>query len=79
VKDHPVSGVRSFYVSQCYVTGQTALLNEIYQRADRPEFTYGHVWRRGDCVISDNTTTNHRRSKPLSSRRVLNRVMISLR
>ena len=78
VRTHPVSGVCSFYVAQCYVMGQNALLNEIYEHADRPEFRYCHVWRRGDCVISDNTTTNHRRSKPLTSRRALNRVMISL-
>ncbi len=77
VRIHPVTGVRSLYVAQCYVTGQDDLLDEIYARADRPEFTYRHVWRRGDCVLSDNTTTNHRRANPLSSRRVLHRVMIS--
>ncbi|MFL6246062.1 MAG: TauD/TfdA dioxygenase family protein [Thermoanaerobaculia bacterium] len=78
VRTHPVTGVRSLYVAQCYVTGHDDLLEEVYRRADDPEFTYRHVWRRGDCVISDNTTTNHRRSKPLSSRRILHRVMISL-
>jgi taurine dioxygenase len=78
VRTHPVTGVRALYVAQCYVSGQDDLLAEVYRCADDPEFTYRHVWRRGDCVISDNTTTNHRRSKPLSSRRILHRVMISL-
>jgi taurine dioxygenase len=79
VRTHPVSGVRSLYAAQCYVTGQNELLDEIYARADRPELTYRHVWRRGDCVLSDNTTTNHRRADSGFARRVLHRVMISFR
>jgi taurine dioxygenase len=86
VRTHPVSGKRSLYLAQCYITGfegvdgdaTREILDEIYRHADRPEFSYRHVWRRGDCVISDNTTTNHRRSKPLDGARVLSRITIAL-
>lgn len=85
VRQHPVSGRKSLYLAQCYTTGFEGLgdeegksiIAEIYRHADRPELTYRHVWRRGDCVINDGITTNHRRSHPLSSPRVLSRVMIS--
>jgi taurine dioxygenase len=86
VQTHPVTGRRSLYLAQCYTTGfegvnadeGAAIIAEIYRHAERPELSYRHVWRRGDCVLNDNTMTNHRRSKPLSGPRVLSRIMVAL-
>jgi taurine dioxygenase len=89
VRAHPATGLKFLYLAQCYAVGfegvtsreGRALISDIYGHAARPEFSYRHVWRRGDCIISDNLATNHRRSRPLSSlsvARILSRVMIYL-
>jgi taurine dioxygenase len=87
VRAHPVTGGRALYVTQCYTIGidglgpaeSRALMADLYRQAATPEFTYRHVWRVGDCVIWDNTATNHRRSKPMDRPRVLHRVTIALK
>ena len=89
VRTHPASGDKFLYLSSCYTVGFEGMtpqegrkiISDIYRHAARPEFSYRHVWRRGDCVISDNLATNHRRSQPLSNlsaSRILSRVMIYL-
>lgn len=86
VRDHPVTGRSALYMASAYTIGfeGTAedagldLLDRLYDHATRPEYTYRHVWREGDVLLWDNTSTNHRRSKPLDAPRVLHRVSISL-
>jgi taurine dioxygenase len=87
VRVHPVSGRKSLYLADCYAVGIEGMAERdgreeiagIYRHALAPERMFRHVWRAGDCVVSDNTTTNHRRSRPLSgSPRTLSRVMIFL-
>jgi taurine dioxygenase len=89
VRIHPVTGKKFFYMSQCYTVGLEGvppaegreIIADIYRHALPPDTGYRHVWRNGDCVISDNMTTNHRRSRPLSTisaPRTLSRVMVYL-
>jgi taurine dioxygenase len=39
-----------------------ALLDEIFDVVERPEFIYAHKWRKGDLVIWDNRAVQHGRS-----------------
>lgn len=86
VRTHPVTGRRALYMTQSYTVGfegvddaaGLALLDRLYTHATQPEFTYRHVWRPGDVLLWDNTSTNHRRSAPLAAPRVLHRVSMSL-
>jgi taurine dioxygenase len=86
VRTHPVTALPALYMASAYTVGfegvsedeGRALIDRLYERATRPEFTYRHVWREGDVLLWDNTCTNHRRSKPIDAPRVLHRVSISL-
>jgi alpha-ketoglutarate-dependent taurine dioxygenase len=86
VRRHPVTGRASLYMASSYTTGfegvpedqGRALLDRLYKHATAPPFTYRHVWREGDALLWDNTSTNHRRSKAIDGPRVLHRVSISL-
>jgi taurine dioxygenase len=86
VRTHPVTGRPALYMTSAYTVGfegtakddGLALLDRLYDHATQPEFTYRHAWREGDVLLWDNTSTNHRRSKPLDAPRVLHRVSISL-
>ena len=54
-----------------------ALLNEIFDHQERPEFIYEHVWTPGDLLIWDNRCTLHARSDfDASERRMMRRVAI---
>jgi taurine dioxygenase len=57
----------------------SALLDEIYSFATRPEFVYRHDWQVGDVVMWDNGRTMHRR-EPFDSaaRRLMKRTTIFL-
>ena len=56
-----------------------ALLEEIYELATRPEFTYCHHWQVGDALLWDNGFTMHRR-EPFDStaRRLMKRTTMLL-
>jgi taurine dioxygenase len=66
---HPESGHRMLYLGRrrnAYITGleladSEALLDELWEFASRPDFTWEHVWRVGDLVLWDNRCTMHRR------------------
>ncbi len=86
VRSHPVTARPALYMASAYTVGfegvpeddGRALIDHLYRRATRPEFTYRHAWREGDVLLWDNTCTNHRRSRPLDASRVMHRVSIAL-
>jgi len=82
VRTHPELGRKSLYLSPAHSTGiaelseeeGAALLAELQDWAERPEFTYCHDWRVGDVVMWDNTSTMHRRDAfSPAARRMLKR------
>jgi taurine dioxygenase len=82
---HPDTGRQMLYLGRrrnAYLVGlelseSEALLNELWQYAERPEFSWEHVWQVGDLVMWDNRCTMHRRD-PFddSARRVMHRTQI---
>jgi alpha-ketoglutarate-dependent taurine dioxygenase len=82
---HPITGEPALYLGRrrnSYVEGlpraeSDALLDELWQFIDSPQFIYQHRWRVGDLVVWDNRSTMHRRD-PFDSaaRRVMHRTQI---
>ena len=87
VHTHPVTGRKALYLDSTTTTGidgmddsaGSALLEEIYAFATRPQFVYRQHWQVGDAVLWDNGLTMHRREPfdPLA-RRLLKRTTIFL-
>jgi taurine dioxygenase len=87
VHTHPVTGRKALYLDSTTTIGVegmdessgTALLDEIYAFATRPEFVYRHRWEIGDVVMWDNGFTMHRR-EPFdpAARRLMKRTTIFL-
>lgn len=86
VKTHPASGRKSLYLSRLMtrnVVGMDraesdALLADLFDHAERPEFVYAHRWTPGDLVIWDNRCLNHARSDfPSDETRLLRRYTVS--
>jgi taurine dioxygenase len=87
VHAHPVTGRKALYLDSTTTVGidgmneasGAALLEEIYDFATRPEFTYCHHWQIGDALLWDNGFTMHRREPfdPLA-RRLMKRTTIFL-
>jgi len=82
---HPASGHRMLYLGRrrnAYITGleladSEALLDELWEFASRPDFTWEHVWRVGDLVLWDNRGTMHRRDAfDPHSRRIMHRTQV---
>jgi taurine dioxygenase len=82
---HPDTGRRMLYLGRrrnAYLTGlelaeSEALLDELWQFVEKPEFAWEHVWRVGDLVLWDNRCTMHRRDPfDAASRRVMHRTQI---
>ena len=82
VRTHPLIGRKALYLSPNHSTGiegmaadeGLALIEELTEWATRPEFTYEHMWRVGDVVMWDNTSTMHRREAfPATQSRLLKR------
>jgi len=82
---HPDTGRQMLYLGRrrnAYLLGlelaeSEALLDELWQYVERPEFSWEHVWQVGDLVMWDNRCTMHRRD-PFddSARRVMHRTQI---
>jgi len=86
---HPDTGRKMLYLGRrrnAYLVGldlaeSEALLDELWQFVERPEFRskffWEHVWRVGDLVMWDNRCTMHRRD-PFddASRRIMHRTQI---
>ena len=86
VRVHPDTGRRSLYLSRLmtrYIVGMDraesdALLDELFDHAEKPEFVYAHKWTPGDLVMWDNRTVNHARTDfPPEETRLLRRYTVS--
>ena len=86
VKTHPETGRKSLYLSRLMTRSivgmdraeSDALLNELFEHAERPEFVYAHVWSVGDLLIWDNRCLNHARNAfPAEEIRLMRRVTVS--
>ena len=86
VRTHPVTGRpclflgrrRNAYISGLDVAGSEALLDELWERATRPEHCWYQQWHVGDLVLWDNRCALHRRDEfDGSARRVMHRTQIS--
>jgi len=87
VHTHPITGRKALYLDSTTTVGVegmgeasgASLLEEIYEFATRPEFTYCHHWQIGDALLWDNGFTMHRREPfdPLA-RRLMKRTTIFL-
>jgi taurine dioxygenase len=87
VHTHPVTRKPALYLDSTTTIGidglddasGTALLDEIYESATRPEFVYRHHWQVGDALLWDNGVTMHRR-EPFDSaaRRLMKRTTMVL-
>ena len=82
---HPDTGRQMLYLGRrrnAYLAGlelaeSEALLDELWQFVERPEFKWEHVWRVGDLVMWDNRCTMHRRDPfDPAARRVMHRTQI---
>jgi taurine dioxygenase len=68
VRTHPKSGRKSLYVNEGFTTGIVGmpedesrdLLAELVEHVKRPEFIYRHKWRKGDMLMWDNCSVQHR-------------------
>jgi taurine dioxygenase len=53
------------------------LLGALFDHAEKPEFVYAHVWRKGDLLLWDNRCSSHARTDfPASERRLLLRTTV---
>jgi taurine dioxygenase len=85
VRTHPATGRKALYVNRLMThhiedmdrAESDALLAEIFDHQERPEFIYEHVWTPGDLLIWDNRCMLHARSDfDASERRMMRRVAI---
>lgn len=68
VRTHPFTGRKCLYVNQGFTVGiegmpedeGTALLEQLFAHAIRPEFMYCHKWNAGDLVMWDNCSMIHK-------------------
>ena len=83
----PMTGRKAIYVNGICCSGVAglpeaegdALLDEVYDWLDRPEYMYEHVWRLGDTIVWDNRGGTFHSGKldyPLWQRRVMYRTTV---
>jgi len=54
-----------------------ALLRQVFDHSEKPEFVYEHVWRKGDVLLWDNRCSMHARTDfPETERRLMWRTTI---
>jgi len=85
VRTHPETGRRSLFLGRrrnSYIVGleleeSEALLDELWNHATQPQFTFCQQWRVGDLLVWDNRCTLHRRDAfDPRARRLLHRTQI---
>jgi len=86
VRTHPATGRKSLYLSRLMCrrvvdmdpAESEALLEELFDHAEKPEFVYAHKWTIGDLVVWDNRCLNHARTDfPPEEQRMLRRYTVS--
>lgn len=86
VTTHPETGRKSLFVDRLMTARieglpaeeSAALLEQLFDHAERPENIYEHVWRMGDVVMWDNRCLTHGRTYfPKDQERVLRRCTIA--
>ena len=86
VRIHPATGRKSLYLSRLMCrrvvdmdpAKSEALLMDLFDHAEKPEFVYAHKWEIEDLVIWDNRCLNHARTDfPADEQRMLRRYTIS--
>jgi taurine dioxygenase len=84
-RTHDVTGRKAVYVNRLMTVGivdmpqdeSDALLNAVYDHAEKPEFIYAHQWQVGDILLWDNRCSSHARTDfPDSERRLMLRTTI---
>jgi len=79
-RTHDETGRKAIYVDRLMtqsVEGMTqdesdALLNAVFDHAEKPEFVYRHQWRLGDLIVWDNRCSMHARDDfPSDQRRLM--------
>ena len=83
---HPGTGRRALYVDRLMtmrIDGlpeeeSDAILDEMFDIAEREDFVYEHVWTPGDLLVWDNLCSSHARTDfPPDERRLLRRCQIA--
>lgn len=83
---HPETGRKSLFVDRLMtqrIEGVSpeesdAILEQLYEIGERPEFVYEHVWQLGDFVMWDNRCTIHARTYfPREEPRLLRRCTVN--
>ena len=83
--EHEESGRTALYASRLLTTKivelpqdeSDAVLEELFDHSERPEFVYEHVWTPGDFVMWDNRCVNHARTDfSEGERRLLRRTTV---
>lgn len=86
VKTHPVTGRKTLYLSRLMTRRVVdmdpaegeALLLDLFDHAEKPEFVYAHKWTPDDLVVWDNRCLNHARTDfPPEEERMLRRYTVS--
>jgi len=87
VRTHPRTGRKSLYLNRDDCTGivglpeheARALIDALSDHVVRPEFVYRHRWRKGDLVMWDNCTVQHKAilDYELPQRRLIHRLTIA--
>lgn len=82
---HEETGRTALYASRLLTTRipelpadeSAAVLEQLFDHAERADFIYEHVWTPGDFVMWDNRCTNHARTDfPAGERRLLRRTTV---
>ena len=82
---HPETGRKSLFVDRLMTARiegvpaheSSAILDQLYEIGERPQFFYEHVWKLGDFLMWDNRCTIHARTDfPKHERRLLRRCTV---
>jgi taurine dioxygenase len=84
-RTHRDNGRKAIYVNRLMTVGivdmppeeSDALLQAVFDHAEKPEFVYTHKWRVGDLLVWDNRCSMHARSDfPSDQRRLMFRTTV---
>ncbi len=86
VRRHPDTGKPALYLSRLMTRSivgmqrsqSDAMLGELFDHCEQPQFVYAHSWTLGDLLLWDNRCLNHARNDfPAHEERHLRRVTVS--